>query len=288
MLLNFGKKIRNRIKKFLSQSQATPTSPPADEISQLQSFLLDEGFLEGYGVQVDDVAIMKRIKNETGGEPVRVGSYTRGKLGMKDLEVLFTLRSISRYVPKGGKVMDIASGSSLLPSFFISMGYNGYHHDVHPCSYSFPGLDQIACEVSDIGKHYQSGFFDAVTLICAMEHFGLGRYGDKIDGTGDYKAIDALYEVLKPKGILVVTVPFGPPSVIYNTHRVYNYERLKNIFCRFKILNEEYRSWPEWEIIPRQQAESITLIPEGKRVGKNHSLALWILEKMPNDLVEAP
>ena len=240
---------------------------------------MNDGYLDGYGVPTHDVLQLIRIKDESAGEPVRIGSFNRDHLGMKDYEILFALRSVFSYVPKGGKVMDVASGSSLLPLFYSSMGFRGVHQDVHPLSFDYPGVEDIVCDVIDLANQCEPESFDAISMICAMEHFGLGRYGDKMDASGDFKAVEYFEPLLKTGGILVVTVPFGPPALVYNTHRVYNYRRLKKIFEGFEIVEEEYRIWPNWELASRGDAEGITLITEGKRPSKNHSLALWVLRK---------
>ncbi len=273
---------RNIVKRFASKVKRIPPGrESADEFHHdVRALIESEQFLEGYGVPTSEVACMFRIKDDRHGEPVRVGSYNRGKLLMKDHEISFALRMISKYFPSGSRVIDIASGSGLLPLFLAALGYNAVHQDIHPCTFEYTGLENVSCDVLDLPQSLALESVDAVTLICALEHFGLGRYGDRLDGAADFKAIDGIAEILKPGGGVVVTVPFGPPALVFNTHRVYDYERLQKAFTKFEIVEEEYLLWPDWRSVTREQAEDIELVSVGKRPGKNYSLAMWFLRKL--------
>ncbi|MBU1863855.1 MAG: class I SAM-dependent methyltransferase [Candidatus Omnitrophica bacterium] len=73
---------------------------------------------------------------------------------------------------------------------------------------------------------------DAVVSLCALEHFGLGRYGDTFDFEGDRKAFKEMIRVLKPGGILIfsTTITRAMPSIVFNAHRIYNYDMIQT-FC---------------------------------------------------------
>lgn len=62
---------------------------------------------------------------------------------------------------------------------------------------------------------------DSLSCLHAIEHFGLGRYGDTIDLFGHVKGFENLSEVLKPGGILYFSVPIGPERVDFNACRVF-------------------------------------------------------------------
>ena len=64
---------------------------------------------------------------------------------------------------------------------------------------------------------------DSISCLHALEHFGLGRYGDRIDPDGHLKGFRNLIEMLKPNGILYVSIPLGESnSVYFNAHRVFH------------------------------------------------------------------
>lgn len=62
---------------------------------------------------------------------------------------------------------------------------------------------------------------DSLSCLHALEHFGLGRYGDPIDPAGHEKALANLTEMLLPGGRLYLSVPIGRQRVEFNAHRVF-------------------------------------------------------------------
>ena len=62
--------------------------------------------------------------------------------------------------------------------------------------------------------------YDFITSIHAIEHFGLGRYGDPIDLNGHIKAIKNINKILKINGIFFLGVPYGNKNkIIFDCHR---------------------------------------------------------------------
>jgi len=63
--------------------------------------------------------------------------------------------------------------------------------------------------------------YDSVSCLHALEHFGLGRYGDSIDPDGHIKGLKSLIMLLKPNGKLLLSVPIGRERIEFNAHRVF-------------------------------------------------------------------
>jgi hypothetical protein len=68
--------------------------------------------------------------------------------------------------------------------------------------------------------------YDLCISISSHEHCGLGRYGDPLDPNGDIKAIHALKKHIKPYGFLLLALPLGKDSLVWNAHRIYGKHRL--------------------------------------------------------------
>jgi SAM-dependent methyltransferase len=52
--------------------------------------------------------------------------------------------------------------------------------------------------------------FDGIVSLSAIEHIGLGHYGDPVDPCGDITAMANAWDWLKPGGWLYVDVPYDP------------------------------------------------------------------------------
>jgi hypothetical protein len=63
----------------------------------------------------------------------------------------------------------------------------------------------------------------------AIEHFGLGRYGDPVDIEGHLKGFRALSKVLKPGGMLYLSAPIGPERIDFNANRVFAVQTLLDL-----------------------------------------------------------
>jgi hypothetical protein len=75
---------------------------------------------------------------------------------------------------------------------------------------------------------------DSLSSLHAIEHFGLGRYGDSIDLDGYKKGFEVLTLMLKPGGILYLSVPIGRERIEFNGHRVFSVGRV------LKLAEREY------------------------------------------------
>jgi SAM-dependent methyltransferase len=81
------------------------------------------------------------------------------------------------------------------------------------------------------------GACDSASSLHAMEHFGLGRYGDPVNYSGHLVGLNNLYKLLKKGGKLYFSVPIGyPQRVEFNAHRVFSVKYLARQFeGKFRI-----------------------------------------------------
>jgi hypothetical protein len=92
--------------------------------------------------------------------------------------------------------------------------------DIRTLQSSIPGLifhqgDVTALQIPDDS-------IESLSCLHAMEHVGLGRYGDPIDPWGCFKGMQELQRVLAPGGKLYFSVPIGRERVEFNAHRVFD------------------------------------------------------------------
>ena len=83
-------------------------------------------------------------------------------------------------------------------------------------------------------------FTDSLSCLHAIEHFGLGRYGDPIDMNAHLNAIDNFYKMLKPNGRFYFGTPIGPQRIEFNAHRVFSIKYLLEIFKDRFIIEDFY------------------------------------------------
>jgi SAM-dependent methyltransferase len=86
------------------------------------------------------------------------------------------------------------------------------------------------------------GSSDSVSCLHAVEHFGLGRYGDTINYKGHIGGLENLNKLLKPGGKLYISVPIGKPQRIeFHAHRIFSIKYLLAYFeGKYRIDNFGY------------------------------------------------
>lgn len=82
-------------------------------------------------------------------------------------------------------------------------------------------------------------YCDSISSLHAIEHFGLGRYGDPINYNGHLKVIENIGKILSPEGYFYFSVPIGPQRIEFNAHRVFSVRYLMEIL-RTNFTIEEF------------------------------------------------
>jgi len=80
-------------------------------------------------------------------------------------------------------------------------------------------------------------YCDSISSLHALEHFGLGRYGDTIDYFGYLKAIRNITTILQTGGTFYFSVPIGEQRIEFNAHRVFAIQYLLDLFKDTFTLN---------------------------------------------------
>jgi len=122
--------------------------------------------------------------------------------------------------------IDISSSISFsaILSAFVPVKF----YDYRPAELNLSGLTSGKADLAALP--FADGSIQSLSCMHVVEHVGLGRYGDKIDPTGDLKAIGELKRVLAPGGFLLFVVPMGRPKIQFNAHRIYGYDQIREYF----------------------------------------------------------
>ena len=106
---------------------------------------------------------------------------------------------------------------SAIASAFVPVDYYEYR----PVKLS---LDNFRSRTADLLElPFADKSVESISCMHAVEHVGLGRYGDALDADGDLKAMAELQRVVAPGGSLLLVVPVGKPRVVFNAHRIYGF-----------------------------------------------------------------
>jgi hypothetical protein len=65
-------------------------------------------------------------------------------------------------------------------------------------------------------------YCDSLSCLHALEHFGLGRYGDPVDYDGHLIGWENMFRMLKKGGKFYFSAPIGSQRIEFNAHRVFS------------------------------------------------------------------
>ena len=158
---------------------------------------------------------------------------------------------------KPSKHIDISSilHFSTLVSAFVPVEF----YDYRPANVK---LSNLECKPGDL-LHLPFGDNSVESLSCmhTIEHIGLGRYGDPIDAIGDIKAAQELSRVLRPGGAFIFVAPIGRSRIEYNSHRIYSYEQVIELFKELKLV--------EFSMVPDDYAQTGLVVNADKDTVRN-------------------
>lgn len=102
--------------------------------------------------------------------------------------------------------------------------------DVRPLVDRIPNVEFRQADLMGVLPAAFRGYCDSLSCLHALEHFGLGRYGDPLDYDGWRKGLENIHSILKPGGTFYFSVPIGPQRIEFNAHRVFSAEFLLKYF----------------------------------------------------------
>ena len=80
------------------------------------------------------------------------------------------------------------------------------------------------------------GSIASLSSFHAIEHFGLGRYGDPIDPLGHQKAIAEMKRIVCGGGDILFSVPIGVQRIEFNGHRIFDPMEVIRLFEGFELV----------------------------------------------------
>jgi len=107
--------------------------------------------------------------------------------------------------------------------------------DIRRLDSSVPGLTFRQEDATSLAS-IPDDTVESLSSLHAVEHFGLGRYGDPLDPTACFRAMRAMARVLAPGGRLYFSVPIGRERVEFNAHRILDPLRVRSAFAALDLV----------------------------------------------------
>jgi hypothetical protein len=94
--------------------------------------------------------------------------------------------------------------------------------DVRPVSRTVPGITFTRADMMQPLQGAFEGYCDSLSCLHAIEHFGLGRYGDPVDSLGHERGLANMAHLVAPGGSFYLSTPIGRERVEFNANRVFD------------------------------------------------------------------
>lgn len=108
--------------------------------------------------------------------------------------------------------------------------------DVRALTSHVEGLSFTQADATSL-EQFASDSLPSISTLHAVEHFGLGRYGDPIIPDGWLRAIRSLTRVLAPGGRLYFSVPIGRERLVFNAHRIFSPRTILDAFSALRLVS---------------------------------------------------
>lgn len=108
--------------------------------------------------------------------------------------------------------------------------------DIRPVDSPIRGLSFTQADATNL-DNFADNSIDSLSTLHAVEHFGLGRYGDPIDPQACFKAMAALQRVLAPEGRLYFGTPVGRQRLEFNCQRIFSPRTILDRFSDLQLVS---------------------------------------------------
>jgi SAM-dependent methyltransferase len=102
--------------------------------------------------------------------------------------------------------------------------------DIREQTGDIPNVKFTRADLMDDIDESLKNYCDSLSCLHALEHFGLGRYGDHVRFDGYVVGLNNLRNILKREGKFYFSVPIGPQRIEFNAHRVFSLKYLLALF----------------------------------------------------------
>jgi len=160
---------------------------------------------------------------------------------------------------KNKRLLEFGCTKSDLALQVASLGYKVIGIDLREYKFTHPNFKFFKKNILD---YEDEKFFDYITAISTLEHIGLSHYDKLEDESYLSKVANKLYQLLKPNGKLIATVPFGQ-EYKNKFYRSFIYDEIQSLFnnTNLKLVDEHFysrQSFKFWKPCNLEEAKTIS------------------------------
>lgn len=183
------------------------------------------------------------------------------------------------YLNKPKVHLDIGSRVDGFIAHLLSFEQKTILGDIRSLEIENPNLNFIHIDLTKPIKKSLCGKFTSVSCLHALEHMGLGRYGDPINPDGHYLAIDNLKKLVSKNGIIYLSFPCSKKSRIeYNSQRVLSLKESKMIFKEKNLVIEKFSYVDDFgNLVNLKKLDEIDWESSFNLI---NGCAIWVLKKV--------
>lgn len=150
--------------------------------------------------------------------------------------------------------------------------------DVRPITTQVPG---IIFRQADLSQPLTiDAAYDSVSCLHALEHFGLGRYGDEVNAHAYKGGLANLAALLEPAGTLYLSVPIGSARVEFNANRIFDPGELVALASTFSLATQ---SLTLIQSDGRVEPSDVSEATMRRLARQRYSLGVFVFRKLPSN-----
>ena len=200
-----------------------------------------------------------RIENDYYSRPIYTDKFeAAGSIGSYFWQDLWAARKIYQDSPQ--QHYDIGSRIDGFIAHLLSFRDNVNMIDIRPLNREVDGFRFVCDDATSLG-HFDDNSIESLSALCSLEHFGLGRYGDKIDPDACYKCFYSIERKVMAGGNIYISVPVGKEHIEFNAHRVFYASTIINAFTHCELIEYSYTNngYIEYNIDVHKYDDDITI-----------------------------
>ena len=174
--------------------------------------------------------------------------------------------------------LDIGSRIDGLISHLLSFEQKLLVGDIRPLNIKNQNCEFIQINLLDENECSKLQKFASISCLHAIEHMGLGRFGDPIDYLGHLKAINNLSKLLSKGGTLYLSHPVGQKGRIqFNAHRIISLGEALETFKNCDLKVDEFSYVDDKGDL--NKVDDLKNIDYKNSFYLRHGCAIWTLKK---------